>query len=258
MTGLRSLVFNVFFYIVTALFVTVGSPLLLCPRSWAMAGLKWHARISLVLLRWIAGVYMEVRGGEQIPKGAALIASKHQSAWDTFALVPLFEDPALVMKSELLKIPFYGWFSRKFEMIFVERERRGSALKRMLRDAAARRDQGRQIVIFPEGNRRQPGAEPDYKPGVVALYEGLGLACVPIALNSGLFWPRRAFMRYPGTVIVEVLEPIPAGLPRREFLKRLETAIETASARLMVEALTSNHPPPVPTSASAEAPAAEG
>jgi 1-acyl-sn-glycerol-3-phosphate acyltransferase len=211
-----------------------------------MAGLKAHARASLLLLRWIAGIRMEVRHAERIPKGPALVASKHQSAWDTFALVPLFDDPALVMKSELLKIPFYGWFSRKFEMIFVARERRGGALKQMLKDAALRRDQGRQIVIFPEGNRRSPGAEPDYKPGVMALYESLGLACVPMALNSGLYWPRRTFTRHPGTIVVEVLEPIPAGLPRKEFLRRLEVAIETATSRLVAEAAQSRRPPPIP------------
>ncbi len=235
MLAIRSLIFNLAFYIVTALFVVAGSPLLLGPRSWAMAALKAHARASLFLLRWIAGIRMEVRGRERIPKGAALVASKHQSAWDTFALVPLFDDPALVMKSELAKIPFYGWFSRKFEMIFVAREKRGMALKQMLKDAEARRDAGRQILIFPEGNRRVPGAEPDYKPGVMALYDGLGLACVPMALNSGLYWPRRSFWRHPGTIIVEVLEPIPAGLPRKEFLKRLEAAIEEATGRLVEE-----------------------
>jgi 1-acyl-sn-glycerol-3-phosphate acyltransferase len=245
MTGLRSLLFNLAFYVVTALFLVVGSPLLLGPRSWAMAGLKAHAYAVLFLLRWITGIRMEVRGRERIPTGAALIAAKHQSAWDTFALAPLFHDPALVMKSELLKIPFYGWFSRKFEMIFVAREKRGGALKQMLKDAGRRREQGRQIVIFPEGNRRAPGAEPDYKPGVMALYQALGLPCVPIALNSGLYWPRRAFLRYPGTIIVEVLEPIPAGLPRKEFLKRLEVAIETASARLIQEAARSPNAPPV-------------
>ncbi|MEZ5925647.1 MAG: lysophospholipid acyltransferase family protein [Hyphomicrobiaceae bacterium] len=244
MIALRSTLFNLAFYIVTALFLVIGSPLLFGPRAWAMAGLKAHARASLLLLRWIAGIRMEVRGRERIPRGAALVASKHQSAWDTFALVPLFADPALVMKVELLKIPFYGWFSRKFEMIFVARDKRGSALKQMLRDAKARRDQGRQILIFPEGNRRAPGAEPDYKPGVMALYDGLGLPCVPMALNSGLYWPRRSFWRYPGTIVVEVLEPIPAGLPRKEFLGRLETEIETATARLAGEGPPSRRPRP--------------
>lgn len=246
MTALRSLLFNLSFYIASAIILLAGSPLLFGPRSWAMAGLKFHARVSLFLLRWVAGVRMEVRGLERIPKGAALVASKHQSAWDTFALVPLFADPALVMKSELLKIPFYGWFSRKFEMIFVSREKRGSALKQMLKDAQARRDQGRQIVIFPEGNRRAPGATPDYKPGIMALYDGLGLPCVPMALNSGLYWPRRSFWRHPGTIVVEVLEPIPAGLPRKVFLQRLEASIETATARLVAEAMASKRPPPMP------------
>jgi 1-acyl-sn-glycerol-3-phosphate acyltransferase len=252
MTAFRSILFNLAFYIATAVILVVGSPLLLGPRAWAMAGLAFHARVALFLLRWIAGIRMEVRGVERIPNGAALVASKHQSAWDTFALVPLFTDPALVMKAELLKIPFYGWFSRKFEMIFVAREKRGGALRQLLKDAVVRRDQGRQIVIFPEGNRRAPGAPPDYKPGVMALYEGLGIACVPMALNSGLYWPRRSFWRHPGTIVVEVLEPIPAGLPRKEFLKRLEASIETATGRLIAEAQASRRPPPMPAPAAGE------
>jgi 1-acyl-sn-glycerol-3-phosphate acyltransferase len=164
-----------------------------------------------------------------------LVASKHQSAWDTIALVTLFPDPAMVLKAELLKIPLYGWFCRKFEMIPVERSAGAAALRRMLKAAKTAAAAGRQIVIFPEGTRRAPGAEPDYKPGIVPLYETLGLACVPIALNSGLYWPRRAFRRYPGTIIVEVLEPIPPGLPRSAFRELLEQRIEEATARLVAE-----------------------
>lgn len=236
MTVLRAALFNIAFYIVTALFLLIGSPLLLGPRSWAMAGLKAHALTGCWLMRWLVGTKVEVRGRDRLPAGAVLVASKHQSAWDTFGLVPIFRDPALVMKAELKRIPFYGWFSAKFGMIFVERERRASALKAMLKEAKARAAAGRQILIFPEGNRRSPGAPPDYKSGVVALYESLRLPCVPVALNSGLFWPRRQFMRYPGTIVVELLEPIPAGLPREEFLARLERTIEDATARLVEEA----------------------
>ncbi|HRN89985.1 MAG TPA: lysophospholipid acyltransferase family protein, partial [Hyphomicrobium sp.] len=131
--------------------------------------------------------------------------------------------------------PFYGWFCVKFEHILVKRERAAVALKTMIADARDRAEQGREIVIFPEGTRRAPGAPPDYKPGYVALYEGLGLPCVPLALNSGLFWPRRSLMRYPGTIVVEFLEPIPAGLPRKEFREVLEARLEAAAQRLVEE-----------------------
>ena len=232
----RSLLFNVLFFVTTTLFVVIGSPLLLTPRSWAMAALKVHARFELFLLRVIVGTKIEVRGRENIPEGACLVASKHQSAWETFALIPIFRDPALLMKRELFWIPVHGWFSYKFQMIPVDRDKGPAALRRMLREARKRIDDGREIIIFPEGTRRPPGAPPDYKTGIVLLYDALGVPCLPVALNSGLFWPRRSVLRRPGTIVVEILPPIPPGLPKAEFLRRLETVIEGASSRLLHEA----------------------
>lgn len=243
----RSLVFAAAFYISTALFLLLGSWLFAAPRSWAMKGLELHGRFSVALLRLICGTRLEVRGRERLPKGAALIVAKHQSAWDTFALIPLFPDPAIVLKDELKWIPFYGWFCLKFEHILVRRDRASAALKALVADARRKAGEGRQVVIFPEGTRRPPGAEPDYKPGYVALYEGLGLPCIPLALNSGIYWPRRSLMRFPGTIVVEVLEPIPPGLPRAEFRRRLEAAIEEASTRLVREAAGQPSPPPTAT-----------
>ena len=218
------------------LFLGLGSPLLFAPRSWAMWALALHARTELWLLKMIVGTKLEVRGREKLPKGACLVASKHQSAWETFALIPLFRDPAYLMKRELFWIPFHGWFSYKFKMIPVDRDKGPAALRRMLAEAKIRAAAGREIIIFPEGTRRAPGAPPDYKTGVFLLYEALQIPCVPVALNSGLFWPRRSFKRYPGTIIVEFLDPIPPGLSKREFLPRLQGAIETASNRLIAEA----------------------
>jgi 1-acyl-sn-glycerol-3-phosphate acyltransferase len=232
----RSLLFNLLFYVTTAMFVVIGSPLLFGPRSWAMAALAVHARFELWLLGVIVGLKLEVRGREKLPKGACLVAAKHQSAWETFALIPLFRDPALLMKRELFWIPFHGWFSHKFEMIPVDRDKGPAALRAMLRETKKRVEDGREIIIFPEGTRRAPGAPPDYKTGVVLLYEALSIPCVPVALNSGLFWPRRSLLRRPGTVIVEFLDPIPPGLPKAEFMSRLTSAIESASNRLIAEA----------------------
>jgi 1-acyl-sn-glycerol-3-phosphate acyltransferase len=231
----RSLLFNLLFYVTTTLFVVIGSPLLLAPRRWAMAALRVHSRFELWLLRVICGTKFEVRGREHLPDGPCLVASKHQSAWETFALIPLFRDPALLMKRELFWIPFHGWFSKKFEMIPVDRDKGPAALRRMLREAKKRIEAGREIIIFPEGTRRPPGAPPSYKTGIVLLYEALGVPCVPVALNSGLFWPRRTLTRRPGTIVVEILEPIPPGLPKKEFLSRLEATIETAADRLLAE-----------------------
>jgi 1-acyl-sn-glycerol-3-phosphate acyltransferase len=232
---IRSIVYVLLFYIVTALFLLIGSPLLLAPRGWAMAGLKAHARTCVWLLRVVVGTRLEVRGREHLPDGGYLVAAKHQSAWDTFALVPLFPDPALIMKAELMRIPLYGWFSAKFGMIPVKREAGPSALRAMLKAAKDRIAQGRQVLIFPEGTRRAVDAPPDYKPGIVPVYEALGVPCVPLALNSGLFWPRRSFLRLPGTIVVQLLAPIPPGLPRATFRAELEARIEAASRELAAE-----------------------
>src|SRR5262245_27619912 len=222
----RSLLFNILFYVTTTLFVVIGSPLLFAPRRWAMAALAVHGRFELWLLKTTVGTGLEVRGQEKLPEGPCLVASKHQSAWETFALIPLFRDPALLMKRELFFIPFHGWFSKKFQMIPVDRDKGPSALRRMLREARKRIDDGREIIIFPEGTRPPPGAPPYYKTGIVLLYEALGVPCLPVALNSGLFWPRRTLLRHPGTIVVEILPPIPPGLLREEFLRGLEGAIE--------------------------------
>jgi 1-acyl-sn-glycerol-3-phosphate acyltransferase len=211
-----------------------------------MKGLALHARTCVWLLDKICGTKLEVRGRENLPKGAALVVSKHQSMWDTFALIPLLHDPAIILKDELKWIPFYGWFCVKFEHILVKRDRAAVALKTMLKDARARAADGRHILIFPEGTRAAPGAKPDYKPGYVALYEDLGRPAVPLALNSGLFWPRRSNLRYPGTIVVEFLEPLPPGLPRAEFRRRMEATLEEASNRLIAEAAAAPNAPPLP------------
>lgn len=249
MVILRSAVFAVAYYIVTALYLVLGSWLLLAPRAWAMKGLEWHARTCVWLLEKICGTRLEVRGRQHLPAGACLVVAKHQSMWDTFALIPLLIDPAIVLKDELKWIPFYGWFCVKFAHILVKRDKAAAALKAMLREARDRAGHGRHILIFPEGTRAAPGAEPDYKSGYVALYEGLGLPAVPLALNSGLFWPRRSNLRYPGTIVVEFLEPLPAGLPRAEFKKRMENALEDASLALLLEAAEAPDPPPLPDAA---------
>lgn len=234
---LRSLLFAVAFYVTTALFLVLGSWLFFAPRSWAMEGLRQHALVSLWLLRHITGTKMEVRGREHLPDGPCLVVAKHQSAWDTFALVPLFKDPAIVLKDELKWIPFYGWFCVKFEHILVKRDRAAVALRAMVEAGKQRIAAGRQVVIFPEGTRRVPGAPPDYKPGYVALYEGLGVTCVPLALNSGMYWPRRSMLRYPGTIVVEFLPPIPPGMPRKAFKVELERRLEQASTALVADVL---------------------
>ena len=232
----RSLIFNLLFYVNLLLFLVLGSWLFLCPRSWAMAGLKHWASSSLWLLKACCGVAMDVRGLEHVPEGACLVAGKHQSFWETFAILPLLADPCVVLKRELTFIPLFGWFALKFRMIGVERQAGSQALKDMVRRGRLEVAAGRQIVIMPEGTRKAPDDPPDYKPGAAALYGMLQVPCVPFGLNAGLFWPRRKFLRFPGTIVLEFCEAIPAGLSRREFQPRLEAAIEDTTRRLVAEA----------------------
>jgi 1-acyl-sn-glycerol-3-phosphate acyltransferase len=236
MTALRSLIFNIAFYLNLILFLVVGSPLLLGPRRWAMVALQLWATTSVWLLKVICGTGMEVRGMQHIPKGPLLVAGKHQSFWETFAILPLLDDPCMVLKRELTFIPLFGWFALKFRMIAVERDAGPQALRKMMKRAKEEIAAGRQIVIMPEGTRRAPGDPPDYKPGAAALYGALDVPCVPFGLNAGLYWPRRKFLRKPGTIILEFCPAIPPGLPRPEFQKRLEAAIESSSNRLLGEA----------------------
>jgi 1-acyl-sn-glycerol-3-phosphate acyltransferase len=235
MSRFRSALFNTVFYVNLALFLVGGFMFFFTPRRWSIKALQLWAETSLWWLERIVGTRMEVRGLEHLPAGACIVAGKHQSAFDTFALLPLLVDPAVVMKRELMFIPFFGWFSVKFKMIGIDRSAGASAIKRLVGEARAAVAIGRQVLIFPEGSRRPPDAPPDYKPGASAVYLGTGVACVPFGLNSGLFWPRRQFMRRPGTIIVEFRPAIPAGLARRAFEQRLEAEIEDTTRRLVAE-----------------------
>lgn len=235
MSAVRSALFNVVFYVNLAIFLVGGWMFFFTPRLWSIKALQVWAESAQWWLEKIVGTRMEVRGREHIPAGACIVAGKHQSAWDTFALLPLLTDPAVVMKRELMFIPFFGWFSVKFKMIGIDRSAGAGAIKRLVGQAREAVKMGRHVLIFPEGSRRAPDAPADYKPGASAVYLGTGVACVPFGLNSGLFWPRRQFMRRPGTIIVEFRPAIPAGLGRRAFEQRLETEIEDTTRRLVAE-----------------------
>ena len=239
MPVLRSVAFNILFYSNLVLHIILALPTFALPRGAFMALARSWGRTSNLLLRVVAGIAVEYRGLEKIPQGALLVASKHQSVWETFTLVTLFADPAYIYKRELLWIPVFGWYLWKSGMVPVDRGARGGAMAGMIESARAELARGRQIIIFPEGTRTAPGAPPAYKHGITNLYAATGVPCVPVALNSGLFWPRRKFMRYPGTIVLEVIDPIPPGLERNAFAARLQDDIETASAKLIAEGETS-------------------
>ncbi|HEX6441157.1 MAG TPA: lysophospholipid acyltransferase family protein [Stellaceae bacterium] len=235
---LRSLAFNAAFVATTALIGVLGLPVLLGPRHWSMRLGGFWARCVLRLLGGIAGLRGEVRGMGHLPTGSCLIAMKHQSAWDTLMLQALLGDPAVVIKRELLWIPFYGWYARRAGSIPVDRRGGGGALRGMVTAARRAAAEGRPIVIFPQGTRTAPGQPVPYQPGVAALYQALDLPLVPAAVNSGLFWGRRSFLKRPGLSVLEFLAPIAPGLPRREVMAELESRIETATTALEAEAMT--------------------
>ncbi|MBF9232779.1 lysophospholipid acyltransferase family protein [Microvirga alba] len=232
---LRSLLFNIAFYLNLTFWMIVLIPTLVAPRRFFMRGAKLWATSSQWLMRVVAGIRVEIVGREKIPPGGILVAAKHQSLWETFALLPLFDDPAFILKRELMWIPFFGWYTWKGGSVPVNRKKGAQALIQMMARAREEAQHGRQILIFPEGTRRPAGAPPAYKFGVSHLYQNLGVPCLPIALNSGLYWPRRRFIRRPGTIRLEILDLIPAGLTRDEFFKRMQEEIETASDRLLAE-----------------------
>jgi len=207
-------------------------PLLIGPRRSAMAPIRLWARVCLFGLRWIVGLKVEVRGRALAPQGAALVAAKHQAMLDVLVALALFPDPCIVLKQELMWIPIFGWFAAKVEMIPIDRSSGAKAVRRLTAAAARALAEGRQMFIFPEGTRREPGAPPAYKPGIAALYREMNLACTPMATNSGGVWPASGLAKYPGTAVYEVLPPIPSGLKRGPFMAALETAIEDAGDRL--------------------------
>jgi 1-acyl-sn-glycerol-3-phosphate acyltransferase len=232
---LRSAAFNVLFYLNTFVYLIAALPTFFMPYRAIVAVAKSWGRVNLVLLRVVAGIDCEVRGRERIPKGPIIVASKHQSAWETFALLPLIDNPVFILKRELQWIPIFGWLTIKGRMVPVDRGGGSQALAAMVERARNELADNRQLIIFPEGTRRPAGAEPRYKFGVAHLYAAAGVPCVPIALNSGLFWPRRSLRRFPGVVVAEILDPIPPGLDKDTFFARLQNDIETATARLIAE-----------------------
>jgi 1-acyl-sn-glycerol-3-phosphate acyltransferase len=209
----------------------VALPTFLMPRAAMLKVGRWWARTNIVLMRLICNIKVEFRGVEKIPAGPLIVASKHQSMWETISLLRFFEAPFFVVKRELKFIPLFGLYLIKTGMVAIDRSTGRRALLEVMRRAAEEVKHGRQFVIFPEGTRTAPGAPPQYKSGIGLIYTECGVPCLPVALNSGLFWPRRTFMRYPGTLVVEFLDPIPPGLKRDEFLTRVESTIEEATNR---------------------------
>jgi len=234
MIRIRNVFYGAWLYAGTFLLMTLYMALLPAPRRVGMrAALRFWAVAMVWGMRVIGGVRLEVRGREKLPEGAYLIAAKHQSMFD---IVPPFlfaSDSLFVMKRELAKIPLFGWLSQKAKMIRVDREAHAKAMFALIADAKQLMAEPRQLVIFPEGTRHPPGAPADYKPGVAALYRELGLPCVPVATNSGVYLDAKGLVLKRGTVVVQILDPIEPGLKRAAFMTLLQDRIESASADLL-------------------------
>jgi 1-acyl-sn-glycerol-3-phosphate acyltransferase len=233
LTLLRSTVFNALFFVLTALCVSSGLLLLPFHRKILRRYVQGWAHLMLWLLRVVCGLRVQVTGREHLPDGPAVIAAKHQSAFDTIIWLALLRDPVYVLKRELLRIPVWGTIARKYGAIAVDRTGGASALKQMVRAATAAAAEGSQIIIFPEGTRTQPGQRVPYLPGVVALGVAVGRPIIPVATDSGVFWGRHGFAKRPGLLTVAVLPPLPAGLPRAALLTKMQDVIETESERLL-------------------------
>lgn len=238
MALIRSIVFNAVFYVSIITYMIVGLPILLLPQRYIMVFVRVWSRYFVWLTTHLAGIRMEVRGRENLKPGPLLIAAKHQSLWETMALLQFFDDPCFILKRELTYLPLFGWYLLRTGQIPVDRKGgakvRQDLLKRTRNVILAK--PGRQLIMFPEGTRRPVGAPPAYRSGIAHVYSALDVAVTPVAMNSGLFWPRRSLKLRPGTIVLEFLPEIPPGLPRDEFMKTLEATIETASNRLVAEA----------------------
>lgn len=230
---LRSLIYAIWLYLAMTLVGLIWLPVSLVSRKSTLgAGRAW-TRLAVWGLRWIVGARVQFKGLEYAPKTAAIVAMKHQSMLDTLVPFILLDDPAFILKRELVDAPVFGYYTKAMGMIPIDREAHASALKALLRAARPVRDAGRQIVIFPEGTRQELGVRGDYKPGVAALYKDLGVPCVPAALDTGKIWSAHGLIRRPGVATIEFLPPIPPGLPREEFMRTLVERIETRSQELL-------------------------
>lgn len=229
----RSLLFSLVFYLWSAVLVIVCLPVMVCPRRWTLGAFRFWARGIIVQLRVICGIKVELRGREHMPHGRAIVAAKHQCMFDVFAQFAWLDDSCFVMRKELMRIPFFNLYAWKAGMLVVDREGGAKALRDMLATARLRLKDPRQLVIFPEAHRGEPGVAGDYHPGVAGLSRDLELPTCPVATNSGVHWPAHGFLRRPGVIVFEYLPPIPTGLKRAEFMRRLEAEIETASNALL-------------------------
>jgi 1-acyl-sn-glycerol-3-phosphate acyltransferase len=250
MTYLRSAIFQFVFYLSFIVQMIVFTPIyFLLPRKAAYQIPKNWAASNLWLAKHILNLTIEIEGLEKLPKSGVILSAKHQSFFDTFALIPSLEDPVYILKRELLWIPLFGWYAAKQDMIPINRAEKGRAIPQMLARAREELARGRELIIYPEGTRMPPGAPPDYKYGIARLYKDLDVPVVPVVMHPGLFWPRHGFKRQSGHFKIRILDPIMPGLASDAFFRQLVTVTEAASDELLIETVRDNPHIDVPPSA---------
>jgi len=232
----RSILFVIWMYGLMALLGILFLPALILPKSVTFWAISLYARGLIFGLRVICGIEVEIRGRQHMPRGTVLYAGKHNCMLDVFIPFLVMPAPAIILKQELLWYPFLGWYALKTAMIPIDRAGNTRTLKKMVAAAKVRAEDGRQIVIFPEGTRTEPGAPPAYHAaGISGLAKAIEAPIVPVATNAGLCWPGRGLRRSKGRIVYEILPPIPAGLPRKELMARLQADLESASDALVAE-----------------------
>ena len=250
MLYIRSLAFNALFYLNLVVQMIVWTPFyFLAPRRSAWFVPKFWSRTSMWLYDKVAATGSEISGTENLPKGSFILAPKHQSFWDTIAFFPYLDDALYILKRELMWIPLFGWYLWKQRMIPVNRGARGKVMLEVLKRTRIEMAAGRQLIIYPEGTRRPPGATPEYKYGIARMYRDLGVPVVPVAMHPGLFWPRRSTMRYPGHFKVRILAPIQPGMDPDAFFAHLIDVTEKASDELLLDTVARNPDLPLPQTA---------
>lgn len=232
---LRSILFNIAFYGGTFCFSIIFSPVLLFPRKYTVKVAKLWIRCVIYICRTTVGLDYKIIGQDNIPNTPCLFAVKHQSAWETLIFYELLKDPSVVLKNQLLWIPLFGFYLKKLGTVPLQRSKGRAVqdLKKLLKNSKEAIDRGQSVIIFPEGTRSHPSQKGIYHSGIASMYLHLGLPVIPVAHNSGLFWPRRGFLKYPGQITLEILEPIKPGLSRHEFMRILEDKIETKTRQLV-------------------------
>lgn len=240
MTFFRSFAFNAVFYAWTLICCILFLPVLVLPRAFVLKTTKIWIYGVVWICEHVLGLHIKVIGKERLLISPVIFAIKHQSAWETLIFHYFLTDSSIVLKKELLWLPFFGLYIKKLEMIPLSRSKKNGLqdLKNLLKEADMAISKGRPIVIFPEGTRSMPGQKAIYHSGISSLYRHLNIPVVPIAHNAGLYWPRRGFIKHPGCITLEILEPIQPGLSRQEFMSVLENRIETKMIDLIPKEIT--------------------